>query len=48
MSKKIVIALDGSKLAEQAVPAVSALAKALGADVVLASVIVAPDRWSPG
>jgi nucleotide-binding universal stress UspA family protein len=48
MSKTIVLCLDGSKLAEQAIPAVSALAKALRADVVLASVVVAPDRWSRG
>jgi nucleotide-binding universal stress UspA family protein len=48
MSKTIVICLDGSKLAEQAIPAVSALAEALKADVILASAIVAPDRWSRG
>ncbi len=48
MSKTIVIALDGSKLAEQAIPAVSALSTALGAEVVLAAVIVAHDRWSRG
>jgi nucleotide-binding universal stress UspA family protein len=45
MIKKILLALDGSELAEQAIPAVSALAAATKAEVVLAAVVVAPERW---
>ena len=43
--KTILVALDGSELAEQAIPAVSSLAAAAKADVVLAAVVVQPDRW---
>lgn len=44
--KTIVIALDGSKLAEQSIPAVSGLAAETKGEVVLVTVIVPPDRWS--
>jgi nucleotide-binding universal stress UspA family protein len=45
MVKTILVALDGSELAEQAIPAVSSLATAAKADVVLATIVVQPDRW---
>jgi nucleotide-binding universal stress UspA family protein len=48
MIKTILVALDGSELAEQAIPYVSALASTTKATVVLGTVIVPPDRWSEG
>jgi nucleotide-binding universal stress UspA family protein len=48
MIRTILIALDGSKLAEQAIPIVSAVAARTGADVVLATAIVRHDRWIDG
>jgi nucleotide-binding universal stress UspA family protein len=45
MVNKILVALDGSELAEQAIPAVSELAAATNAEVILAAVVVAPERW---
>jgi len=48
MIKTILIALDGSGLAEQAIPVVSAVASRTGADVVLVTAIVPPDRWTGG
>src|SRR3990172_1919422 len=48
MIRTILIALDGSKLAEQAIPIVSAVAARTGADVVLATAIVPHDRWIDG
>ena len=39
MYKKILVPLDGSELAEKVLPHVTALAKALGAEPILASVI---------
>lgn len=45
MVKKILVALDGSDLAEQAIPAALELAAATNAEVILAGVVVAPERW---
>jgi nucleotide-binding universal stress UspA family protein len=45
MIKTILLALDGSELAEQAIPAASELAVATKAGVVLAAVVVPPERW---
>ena len=46
--KKIVVALDGSELAERAVPIAATLASQVKGEVVLASIIVDADRWSRG
>lgn len=45
MVKRILVALDGSELAEQAIPLVSDLASATKAEIVLGAVVVAPERW---
>ncbi len=44
MYKKILVPLDGSELAEKALPHATALAKACGAEVTLATVV----QWSLG
>jgi len=48
MIKTILIAVDGSKLAEQVIPVVSGVAARTGAEVVLVSAIVPHDGWTDG
>src|SRR5574341_442815 len=48
MIKTILIALDGSELAEQVIPVVSGVASRIGAEVVLASAIIPHDGWTDG
>ncbi len=48
MIQAILIALDGSELAEQAVPVACAIATRAGAEVVLATAIVPHDGWTNG
>lgn len=48
MIKRILVALDGSMLAEQALPTASALARKTGAEVLLMTAIAPPDRWVDG
>ena len=48
MIKTILVALDGSELAEQAIPVACAIATGAGAEVVLATAIVPHDGWTNG
>ena len=48
MIRTILVALDGSKIAEQTLPVVIALTPRIGADVVLASAIAPQDGWTDG
>jgi len=48
MIKTILVALDGSELAEQAIPITCAIATGAGAEVVLATAIVPHDGWTNG
>jgi len=48
MTRTILIALDGSKLAEQVIPVVSAVAASTGSEVVLVSAVVPHDGWTEG
>ncbi len=48
MIKTVLIALDGSKLAEQVIPVVSAVAARTGAEVVLATAVVPHNGWTDG
>lgn len=45
MTNRILVALDGSGLAEQVIPYASVLAERTGASLVLATAITAGDRW---
>ena len=46
MIHRILVALDGSKLAEQALPHASVLASVTGAELFLVAAMVPPDRWT--
>jgi nucleotide-binding universal stress UspA family protein len=46
MIHRILVALDGSKLAEQALPHASVLASVTGAELFLVTAMVAPERWT--
>jgi nucleotide-binding universal stress UspA family protein len=46
MIHRILVALDGSKVAEQALPYASALASVTGAELLLVTAMVPPDRWT--
>jgi nucleotide-binding universal stress UspA family protein len=48
MIRTIVVTLDGSKIAEQVLPVVTALAARLAADVVLVTAIAPQDGWTDG
>jgi nucleotide-binding universal stress UspA family protein len=48
MIRTILVALDGSKTAEQVLPAVIAVAPRIPADVVLATAIATQDGWTDG
>jgi Universal stress protein UspA and related nucleotide-binding proteins len=46
MIHRILVALDGSNVAEQALPYASVLASVTGADLLLVTAMVPPDRWT--
>lgn len=46
MIHRILVALDGSKVAEQALPYASVLANVTGAELFLVTAMVPPDRWT--
>jgi nucleotide-binding universal stress UspA family protein len=46
MINRILVALDGSRLAEQALPAAAGLAEKGGAEIVLVTAIAPAERWS--
>ncbi len=48
MIRTILIALDGSRLAEEVIPVAAAVAAPTGAEVVLATAIVPEDGWTNG